>query len=238
MFVKPPQLGFGFAPEGKAMAQKEQRHRANLKQLYLDRAKAGICTRCGKAKAPASRLTCEKCAADGVARARAAYLAKHPDAGSVPIGRPYGSFTKPGQKKSRIYQHRRENGLCGRCGEPPAPGKRQCASCALESSARSKTRGDMKPGWCREYHLRKKYGLTAAEWNALFDAQGRCCAICGDSEDTHAKGWHVDHDHATNKVRGILCGRCNAGLGFFVDDDTRLVRAIEYLRKRRLTIVG
>lgn len=64
----------------------------------------------------------------------------------------------------------------------------------------------------------------------LREKQGGCCAICGTPEaEAPRKRLHVDHDHGTDTVRGLLCGRCNTGLGMFKDDPGRLAAAIEYL---------
>ena len=66
----------------------------------------------------------------------------------------------------------------------------------------------------RERHLRYEYNLTPEDWETMFEAQDRRCAICGrDSPDTKM-GWHTDHDHEIGKVRGILCGRCNRIVGY------------------------
>lgn len=72
-----------------------------------------------------------------------------------------------------------------------------------------------------------QYGLSPAEFAALAEQQGDKCAICGDEVPLH-----VDHDHETGVVRGLLCTRCNPGLGFFRDDVGLLRRAIRYLESR------
>ena len=54
------------------------------------------------------------------------------------------------------------------------------------------------------------------------------CAICG-REDNGARRFCVDHDHETGRIRGLLCGRCNTGLGFFEDNTEALRAALEYL---------
>lgn len=61
-------------------------------------------------------------------------------------------------------------------------------------------------------------------------AQGRRCAIC-ETMDSGPRDWCVDHDHVTNQFRGILCARCNLGLGQFKDSQLSLYKAIEYLKK-------
>lgn len=58
--------------------------------------------------------------------------------------------------------------------------------------------------------------------------QGSHCAICG-TVALDGKAWHIDHDHTTGVVRGILCPNCNLGLGVFQDDTSRLASAISYL---------
>ena len=74
----------------------------------------------------------------------------------------------------------------------------------------------------------KKYGLDWEDYEALYEAQQGLCAICGDSmEDTP----HVDHCHTEGHVRGLLCGRCNIGLGQFRDSVEYLEAAVRYLSK-------
>jgi hypothetical protein len=78
-------------------------------------------------------------------------------------------------------------------------------------------------------HL-KTFGLTLEKWQAMHDAQAGVCAICGGKE-RRGHALSVDHCHQTNKVRGLLCGDCNRGLGLFRDNPEALVRAAEYLRR-------
>lgn len=82
----------------------------------------------------------------------------------------------------------------------------------------------------RKSHLKKHYGITAEQFDAMLAAQGGQCAICSEPP-TDARGFrpHVDHCHASGKIRGILCGRCNKALGQFKDDASLLRRAIAYL---------
>jgi len=82
-----------------------------------------------------------------------------------------------------------------------------------------------------EHSLRCRYGMTKAALTALLTHQNGLCAICGSQGDAAKKrgGLHVDHDHTTGLVRGLLCGHCNLGLGFLKDSVDRLARAIEYL---------
>ena len=84
-----------------------------------------------------------------------------------------------------------------------------------------------------------RYGVTPETFDALCEVQGNRCPICGlsFSEPLDVGGKmkkpHIDHDHYTGAVRGILCGRCNAGLGCFNDNPERLHAAAEYLLKHR-----
>lgn len=78
--------------------------------------------------------------------------------------------------------------------------------------------------------MKRKYGIDYSEFIAMSNKQNNKCAICGNDLDM-GKLTHVDHDHKTGKVRGILCRNCNHGLGNFMDDISLMAKAIDYLRK-------
>ena len=80
-------------------------------------------------------------------------------------------------------------------------------------------------GSSRNWHLKRRYGISEAEFDAIKAKQGGLCAVCQE-----AQADHVDHDHVTGKVRGILCFNCNGGLGQFKDRIDRLEQAIDYLK--------
>jgi hypothetical protein len=75
-------------------------------------------------------------------------------------------------------------------------------------------------------HRRREYGLTEEEYNNMVLSQNNMCAICNKPSD---RTLHIDHDHVTGKVRGLLCFNCNLGIGLLQEDLVVLNRAIEYL---------
>jgi hypothetical protein len=89
----------------------------------------------------------------------------------------------------------------------------------------------------RVWALQNNYGLTVAEYEQMAADQNGGCAICDAKvsfkKADKSKRLAVDHDHETNEVRGLLCVRCNRGLGYFEDSIERLMRAKAYLTKRR-----
>ena len=86
------------------------------------------------------------------------------------------------------------------------------------------------------YFLNYRYGITADDYTRMLTEQGGRCAICQSPETgTRNKVWSVDHCHATNRVRGLLCHRCNMGLGYFKDSPDRLRAAAAYLEANEMT---
>jgi Recombination endonuclease VII len=81
-----------------------------------------------------------------------------------------------------------------------------------------------------------KYGMTLTEFDAYVDAHDDFCDICGREEDTKRKavwtrGLTLDHCHATGKVRGMLCSRCNCAMGHVREDISVLEKMIQYLQR-------
>jgi hypothetical protein len=119
-------------------------------------------------------------------------------------------------EKWKVYQDRRKK---QRAEYAASPGQRKMRSDYYKRTSK-KARYD---------RLRNMYGLSA-------DKQKSVCAICEQKETRRGKrgtqhSLNVDHDHATGNIRGLLCSKCNTGLGLFRDDPDLLLTAISYLKK-------
>lgn len=81
--------------------------------------------------------------------------------------------------------------------------------------------------------LRCRHGLTIEQYNALLRRQRGRCAICGAAKCKTKRRLSVDHDHATDLVRGLLCNNCNIGIGQFQDNPVLLRKAAAYLERHQ-----
>jgi hypothetical protein len=101
-------------------------------------------------------------------------------------------------------------------------------------AAWAKANPEKRKATYRKHDLKRKYAITPEEYGDLLLAQNNCCAIC--KIDKHnGKNWHVDHDHKTGRVRGILCNHCNCMLGYSKDNQDTLAKAILYLSRNNAT---
>jgi Recombination endonuclease VII len=75
-------------------------------------------------------------------------------------------------------------------------------------------------------HLKRRYGISRADYAALLARQGGVCAICGKPPE---KTLCVDHCHSTGRIRGLLCRKCNFGLGCYAEDQAAMIAALAYL---------
>lgn len=80
----------------------------------------------------------------------------------------------------------------------------------------------------RKSHLKRKFGMTPEQYDEMLLAQGGGCGICRRSPRPDIS-LHVDHDHETGRIRGLLCFRCNNSLGDLEDDPALLWAALRYL---------
>ena len=80
----------------------------------------------------------------------------------------------------------------------------------------------------RDRHYKWKYNLTSEEYTNKLNEQNGVCGVCGSMEFFFKRILAVDHDHTTGKVRGLLCNKCNLGLGNFKDSIETLKSAIKY----------
>jgi hypothetical protein len=112
----------------------------------------------------------------------------------------------------------------GRNRADPSGRTTYCKPCHNRVMAENKTKNH---GSVRGYQLKRRYGLTEAEVEAFGERQGGLCTIC-----LYRRPLHVDHDHASGDYRGLLCFRCNGGLGQFKDDTAVIRRAVDYLEGR------
>lgn len=101
-----------------------------------------------------------------------------------------------------------------------------CGPCCSEYN-----RGRYGATYFRERKLANEYGLTPEGYQRIYEEQAGRCAICGDqSQSGSFVGLQVDHDHETGEIRGLLCGKCNKGIGLLGDTLEGLLRAVAYLK--------
>lgn len=147
------------------------------------------------------------------------------------------------------------------CTEPPAGYVKRCPTCGETkpaeafyrskyskyscSSYRKRCQNLLSTSYAREnkdkiqpllrgYSIKRRYGLTVQDYEAMLRRQGFRCAICGTEECATGRNLAVDHCHTTGKVRGLLCANCNRGIGSLKDSEELLQRAIEYLQAGRM----
>jgi len=91
----------------------------------------------------------------------------------------------------------------------------------------------------RHYGLKRHYGIDLAKYQEMLLAQNGVCAICFKPETSVVNGkikpLAVDHCHDSEKIRGLLCARCNQAVGLFGEDVNVISNAIDYLRKHSIT---
>lgn len=102
-----------------------------------------------------------------------------------------------------------------------------CYSCSREMDrARQHQRAPQR----RLYNVQRRYGLSPTIYETLKKAQNHACAICGGGSGS--RDWHIDHDHKTGEIRGLLCHGCNVAIGLLNDDPHQLRAALNYLETR------
>jgi hypothetical protein len=79
----------------------------------------------------------------------------------------------------------------------------------------------------KEMWLKRAYGIDLVTYEAMVKEQEGLCAIC----QKEPLVLHVDHDHESNRVRGLLCGSCNRAIGLLQESPETLQHAIEYLKR-------
>ena len=155
----------------------------------------------------------------------------------------FDSFNKRSDRKSKLSSSCRDcRKLYNREYDKKYPGKRTLLHKIWSENNRDKTKKyDQKRALkyscrsrksCLKYH----YNLTLEQYDEMLQKQNNVCAICQKSEtvkDKTGKVKHlfVDHCHKTNQIRGLLCHRCNMGIGYLQDNFNLCNKASEYLRK-------
>jgi hypothetical protein len=122
-------------------------------------------------------------------------------------------FREKNNKKSREYHQAHKN----------------------EISVRSRAYRKANPDKARDWEFRKNYGIGIEDYNNIYKQQNGLCACC-ERVPKPGQRLHVDHSHANGEIRGLLCTKCNPGIGFFEENIELLQKAIAYLEKHKAKI--
>ena len=130
--------------------------------------------------------------------------------------------------------------ICTKCGElkpltefykdkqKPTGYRPDCKKCNIKQCTEWNKKNKAKH---YGYDIKRKYGITLAEYEALLKSQNEKCAICDKHISEFKTRFHVDHCHTSGKVRSLLCVNCNHGIGAFFEDLKLLEKAAEYIKK-------
>lgn len=116
-----------------------------------------------------------------------------------------------------------------------------CRQCAIDKQPeydpiKTKAYNEKYSERRKDRRLKKRYKISIHEYNELLLKQNNCCAICKITIEEHKKRkgsdhtFAVDHCHITNKIRALLCFKCNMGLGYFNDSIELILLVLDYLR--------
>ena len=132
--------------------------------------------------------------------------------------------TKCGQSKELVDFEKRKSSPDGRTGV--------CKKCKAKGRQLNYIATPrVRYGSARDAYLRRTYGITQVEEQALHADQLGCCKICGIEEKyTSGQKLCVDHDHDSGAVRGLLCSKCNAAIGLLQDSSEFTIKATTYLQ--------
>lgn len=114
-------------------------------------------------------------------------------------------------------------------------------NCGKRKAQRKKWYKD-NPGYNKIYYknhqrqakrnrIKQKYGLSHEDWVKMWLGQDGNCAICGEPFAQQSDTF-IDHNHKTGKVRGLLCNKCNLGMGYFNDNPELMIKVVNYLNKK------
>lgn len=160
--------------------------------------------------------------------------------------------SKCGETKTLDAFYRQKRGRLGRSSvcRTCAQARDACYSRARQSKRRPEQAAyrrkhpEKVKAWKAAYYQKHKeklwaqkllnaYGVSAAQYYAMLDAQNGRCAICARHQDAFAKRLFVDHCHQSGKIRGLLCKDCNIALGILGDSRSRVLQVARYLRLSR-----
>jgi hypothetical protein len=131
------------------------------------------------------------------------------------------------KKCCRCGENKDESGF-GKCKREKSGLRRECRTCHTKSTVAWRENNKDK---VKDRYLRYTYGITLEQYKEMFKQQEGRCAICPKHQSELPTDLCVDHDHITNKVRGLLCDFCNVSLGNFNDSKETLLKAIAYLER-------
>ena len=104
-----------------------------------------------------------------------------------------------------------------------------CAKAPRLTNSKQEYYQKNKEKW-RQSSWERRYGITPDQFQSMWDAQKGLCLVCSDPLRMDRSGHAVDHDHATGRVRSILCSRCNCAVGQVREDERIALAVAEYIR--------